>query len=1102
MRCILSIGSVLVLIATGVWADDLTPRVVRTQHATPDIVVALTELEAPPSEDTDAAPAIQAAVNAVADVGGGVVFLHAGRYRLDQPITIHEGVTLRGDWTAPPEVAGTILMPFSGRGDADGTPAITLERGSGIREVSVWYPEQDPQNIVPYPWTIRTCTDVMGNNHTVMNVTLVNPYQAFRTGPEWNELHTLRNVYATPLKTGIWIDFTTDIGRLIHVRFNPEIWTHSGLPNAPESEAVLAETLADAIGVDMGRSDWEYIYDVEVRGYGVGMRIRQGEQGGANAVMFSSRFLDCGTGLELVRMNNMGLAATGCEFHGIRGLHAVEAFNNVATFNASIFHGSEQAVQIDGDPAISFQNCTFTNAVSAASGSLSVLNSDFEGTADPHVTLGANMAHARILGNRFPGTPRIANETTNADVMIAHRDLDMVVPQTVDPDYSMPHPRPNSRHLEVVTDHGASPDLDCNAAAFQAALDAAAPTGGTVYVPAGNYPFHGEIRVPSGVELRGCFDVPHHTVSGGSVLVVLGGKGEADGAPFIELESGSGLRGLTFWYPEQRFEPDEIIPYPFAVRGLGPDCWLIDVTMAPAYQGVDFWTHPSDGHIVRYLAGSYLRKGIIVSKSDRAGWIEDCQFNPHYAFRLHDSLDGKPEDTPGQFWRFVDYAREHLEGFRFGRCADARLYRNFLFAAYDGISFRDDDGGTHGRVVMHGTDTGSRCLFLEKTDPRGIEFINTQLVPLGDWEIGAFISDPAFDGTAWFFNSQVWAGNTTGILEGNGTILLQQLNTISGEIHIEGGTNYIENTLFQLPLRPHITIGPETAYARLVSNAYRDGLFRAMPDEPLEPGIIYSRANSLSHRPDVVLDEPLEFEVDWTRAPLIPAQRENMGGITCEITREDTRSGRTALRIAGHPEDASQQAYAYFGLIEANVPVTSDTYLEYWIKPTNTAGRHVAIDLMFTDDSSLRDSPVQGAHPGTARGTVGEWTRIRHDIGRALAGKEVFFILVGFDSSSPGEFETFIDDVVIRSEGLGRAAQLSANPKGGQYEAPLSVTIDAPRRARVRYTLDGTTPTPDSPRYRGPITLHQPGLHELRFGLEDRRSGMLGLYFGELYDLE
>jgi len=43
-------------------------------------------------------------------------------------------------------------------------------------------------------------------------------------GTKSNELHFIRNVFACPLKIGVFIDRCTDVGRLENVYFNPNFW--------------------------------------------------------------------------------------------------------------------------------------------------------------------------------------------------------------------------------------------------------------------------------------------------------------------------------------------------------------------------------------------------------------------------------------------------------------------------------------------------------------------------------------------------------------------------------------------------------------------------------------------------------------------------------------------------------------------------------------------------------------------------------------------------------------------------------------------------------------------------------------------------------------
>ena len=328
---------VAILLASEAFAA-MKPRVIDTLLPTDDVVIASLVIEAPKDGAGDATGAIQAAIDEAAAAGGAVVFLPAGRYRLAGRLTIKEGVTLRGDWSVITRETPkcTILMPTANKGNADGPPAITMERGTGLCNLAIWYPDQDPLKIVPYPWTIRTSEKVLGDNLTIQSVALVNPYQAIKIGPEWNELHTIRNVAGTPLKAGIWMDTTTDIGRVTDVDFGPACWAESGLPGSPtaeDAEKALADfLLREGVAYEMRRSDWEYFCGILSRGYAVGLVARPGQQGMANAVLFGSS-LGGNAALRLEGLNEIGLSVASTNLWGRDfAVHAPASFNSTAMF--------------------------------------------------------------------------------------------------------------------------------------------------------------------------------------------------------------------------------------------------------------------------------------------------------------------------------------------------------------------------------------------------------------------------------------------------------------------------------------------------------------------------------------------------------------------------------------------------------------------------------------------------------------------------------------------------------------------------------------------------------------------------------------------------
>jgi hypothetical protein len=251
-----------------------------------------------------------------------------------------------------------------------------------------------------------------------------------------------------------------------------------------------------------------------------------------------------------------------------------------------------------------------------------------------------------------------------------------------------PNPRPAKPLLFDVTQFGALPNglsgapVD-NTAPFQRALDAAGRAGGgEVYVPAGAYRLAGPLFVPSGAELRGCFDGPHHTMPEGSVLLATGNRGREHGTPFLNLMPGSGARGLNIWYPDQKI--DNIAPYPWTVRSLGPGCWLIDLTVANAYLLADFGSYPSEGFVLRDLMGLALCSDVWVSKG--SGAIDGCHFSPNFWLR----------PVPGEsapFRKLIDYLNSHLDALVIGKSRSTLQVNDRVVAARRGLLFIDKHGG-------------------------------------------------------------------------------------------------------------------------------------------------------------------------------------------------------------------------------------------------------------------------------------------------------------------------------------------------------------------------------------------------------------------------
>jgi hypothetical protein len=235
---------------------------------------------------TDDTKALQAALDA-AVAKGPVCYLAAGHYRLDGSLVVPPGVTLYGASGGVPHSEhpiGTVLLAYGGKGKADGEPLVTLKPNAVIRNLVIHYPEQTLPDVVPYPWTIRGD----GEMCQVMDITMTNPYQALDFGTKWNELHIIRNVFACPLKIGVFIDQCTDIGRVENMHFNPNFWTRMALSPKYLGGDIKAYLEKNLIGFKIGKTDWEYISNCFVIFPKIGFHFDDFGHGPGNAVITQS----------------------------------------------------------------------------------------------------------------------------------------------------------------------------------------------------------------------------------------------------------------------------------------------------------------------------------------------------------------------------------------------------------------------------------------------------------------------------------------------------------------------------------------------------------------------------------------------------------------------------------------------------------------------------------------------------------------------------------------------------------------------------------------------------------------------------------------------
>ncbi len=754
----------------------------------------------------DAAPAIQKALDHCHEIGGGTVYLPEGRYALHTQLSIPSAVTLRGEWVpnaAPNNGRGTILCAYFGKYNPSGDELIAMQAGSGLKNVYVFYPEQTPDTRIPYSPVFYQRGY---NSITVENVTLVNPWRGGHCGPTGNEQHFIKNLYITPLNVGFFMDATNDIGRLINVNVSPKYWEEFTL--TPEDEPITARAksrlrnymLSYVTGIMMGRSDWEYIYDIFVENCHVGFEIVEPVGGCGNAQMSSIRLHNCFIGLSLGIMNSAGLAVSDCKITAdISGLYAgiyggsrfgSASFCPIAMFNGVDIEGPYPfGVVMDCPGRFSFINCTISGwtdtAIVQHYGGLSVMQCTF-GNGN-HIQITDEIFTAQILGNTFEGGAKMAISAAAAEkVQIADEALNLPVAPRGGHKAKPTPCRPAADILYYAPDYGVStnPDVD-NTSSLQAVLDTAGRTGGVVYLPGGWYRVDGTLHIPDGVELRGVFEVPSHNVCGGSSLRTTHGHGDENAAPFITMGEGAGIRGFVIQHPNQNFR--EPIPYPWAVQSRGKNVYAIDVVFTNSWFGLDFGTYPSDGHYISYLGGAPIRCGVFVGNCAGEGWVENIHFNTHYWSRC--DFENHP---CGDEWQIHWRNQIHmLDALVFGYCANEHVLGTFVFGSCVGIKFITQDGkGMRGKVIGHGTDGAEIGVYYAGCED--VVMINSQLVAMASTRDRMYIlSDPDAAGKMHIYNSLMWGAPDYGLVLKGGDLLVQQSNLLgSGKnayFTVEGG---------------------------------------------------------------------------------------------------------------------------------------------------------------------------------------------------------------------------------------------------------------------------------------------------------------------------
>jgi len=171
-----------------------------------------------PTVDRDATPGIQQALNDVAGLGGGIVYLPAGCYAIATHLVVPANVELRGAGTGPGCGGGTTLFGFEGESSPtrNSDPALITLNGncSGISGLRIFYPGDNYLNQTPvcFPATIRG----NGSNVFVRNVNIIGGTIGIDFHTFTCEQHYVENFFGWNTSAMIYAGNGTGMIRTVH----------------------------------------------------------------------------------------------------------------------------------------------------------------------------------------------------------------------------------------------------------------------------------------------------------------------------------------------------------------------------------------------------------------------------------------------------------------------------------------------------------------------------------------------------------------------------------------------------------------------------------------------------------------------------------------------------------------------------------------------------------------------------------------------------------------------------------------------------------------------------------------------------------------------
>jgi Pectate lyase superfamily protein len=248
-------------------------------------------------QSTNDSAAINAAVQAAQQAGGGDVLFPPGYYLVRQTIHVRQSVNLVGvGWSSPSypaKMRGSVL--YADRSSI-GKMVLITGRGSSVRSLALEQ-NQPPPGPNYAPTDFEDAIHVAGDDVLLRDVHLRNCFRGVRVANNGSGevgRARLQGISGQPLHTGITIDNNTDVSRISDVHF----WPYWSPEKKTYSDPVMQYTLQGPNhGIDMFHSDNPQFSNIFCLGYGCGLFLTESDRPTSKFKLSNADFDYCGIGI-------------------------------------------------------------------------------------------------------------------------------------------------------------------------------------------------------------------------------------------------------------------------------------------------------------------------------------------------------------------------------------------------------------------------------------------------------------------------------------------------------------------------------------------------------------------------------------------------------------------------------------------------------------------------------------------------------------------------------------------------------------------------------------------------------------------------------------